>query len=110
MYIYHDSKPRHLLKKAISNVVASAVVIIVLVASVAGTYYATSASAGTRSGPVTTTVGGATVTTTVTTQPALGTIKVGFMTSLSGVATDLGNQMLQGAQFAVDQVNSKGGV
>jgi len=99
-----------LLKKAISNVVASAVVIIVLVASVAGTYYATSASAGTKSGTVTTTVGGATVTTTLTNQPALGTIKIGFMTSLSGVATDLGNQMLQGAQFAVDQVNSKGGV
>ena len=102
------------MKSAVSNIVTAAIVIVVLVGSVAGTYYATSGQAQTVTIRSTITQGGggatSTVTNTVTAASQAAEIKIGFITSLTGVATDVGKQMIQGAQYAVDQINNGGGL
>lgn len=79
---------------AISTTVTAAVIIIVIVVAAIAVY----ASVSTKS----------TATTTVVT--TLSPIKIGYITSLSGVTASGGSEGLVGAQLAVNQINNKGGV
>ena len=127
------------MKRGISTATAVIVLIVVVIAAVAGTYLALGSrsnstvtsviTTGSGGGVTTVTQGGTTITqggstitqggSTVTlggttvTQTVAGSnkyIKIGFITSLSGVATALGQQMIQGAEYAVQQINNAGGV
>lgn len=102
----------HLDKKrsnAISGTMSAVLIIIVIIVAAVAVYV----SLGTRPGSTTTvvsTLSGSTSTVTSTVVSTLSPIKIGYITSLSGVQAAGGSEGLVGAQLAVDEINNNGGV
>ena len=96
-------------KSGTKKTLAIVVAVIVVIAIIAGAYYYTApTSAPTTESMASTSVPVSMATSAANSSAAL--IKIGLITPLSGIYAPDGQQVQQGAQIAVDEVNAGGGV
>ena len=91
--------------RAISRAVSVGKIVIIIIAAAGGIafYYSTSPGSSSTTTPTTT-------HTTTTTSSSSAPITIGMITPLSGTYTQDGTLVQEGAQMAIDQINSNGGV